>query len=115
VTRVALPIQFRFDSTDFTEAGAAAAADLADYLRLEMPDTITLVGHADPTGNPAHNRRLSLRRAEAVRDFLRARGFAGDIRVEGRGQDEPFDPATPAALTVEQLHQLHRRVELRRQ
>lgn len=114
VTRVALPIQFLFDSTDFTEAGAAAAADLAEYLRAQGDGPITLVGHADPSGSAEYNRRLSLRRAEAVRDFLLAQGLSAPVSVEGRGQDDPFQPASVAALTTDQLNQMHRRVELLR-
>lgn len=115
VTRVALPIQFHFDSTEFTEAGTAAAADLADYLRLQGAGAITLVGHADPVGNADYNRRLSLRRAEAVREFLAAQGLDMQIRVEGRGHDQPFEPASEAGLSRDQLHQMHRRVELLRE
>lgn len=115
VIRVALPIQFHFDSTEFTEAGTAAAVDLADYLRVQGDGPITLIGHADPVGNAEYNRRLSLRRAEAVRDYLAAHGLSGPIRVEGRGHDEPFQPATEAELTREQIHQMHRRVELLRE
>ncbi|MCC5989055.1 MAG: OmpA family protein [Pararhodobacter sp.] len=114
VTRVALPIQFHFDSNEFTEAGAAAAADLADYLRVQGDGPITLIGHADPVGNAEYNRRLSLRRAEAVRDYLATQGLTVPIRVEGRGHDEPFQPATEAELTRDQIHQMHRRVELNR-
>lgn len=114
VTQVALPIQFRFDSTEFTSTGLAAADDLAAYLRAQGDGPVTLIGHADPTGAAEYNRGLSLRRAEAVRDHLRARGLAGPITVEGRGHDEPFEPASAATLDRDQLHQLHRRVELRR-
>ena len=114
VTRVALPIQFQFDSTDFTEVGAAAAGDLADYLRAQGDGPITLVGHADPSGTAEYNRRLSLRRAEAVRDFLTAQGLSAPVSVEGRGQDDPFQPASVASLTTDQLNQMHRRVELLR-
>lgn len=115
VTRVALPIQFRFDSTEFTEPGAAAARDLADYLQAQGDGPITLIGHADPTGAAEYNRHLSLRRAEAVRDFLAGQGLSLSIRVEGHGQDEPFEPATFGTLTEDQRNQLHRRVELRRE
>lgn len=114
VTRVALPIQFHFDSTDFTTIGEAAAADLADYLRVQGADRVTLVGHADPVGAADYNRRLSLRRAEALRDYLRSQGLRIQITVDGRGHDEPFQPAIENELNTDQLHQMHRRVELLR-
>lgn len=52
--------------------------------------TVLLVGHADRSGSEAYNMPLSMRRAEAVRDALTARGVpAGAIRLDSRGESEP--------------------------
>lgn len=115
VARVAVPVQFEFARTDFTDQGQAAVADLLDYLRLEGAEAITLVGHTDPVGSRARNMELSVQRAEAVAGWLRANGFQGRIAVEGRGPDEPLEVDNPALYTTEQLHQIFRRVELVRQ
>ena len=114
VREVAVPVQFHFDSVEFTDKGRAAATDLVDYLNRQEVPAVTLIGHADPVGNPEYNRALSLRRAQAVADYLRMAGYRGAVRVEGRGQDEPFAVDDPSRYTQAQLHQLHRRVELRR-
>lgn len=114
VREVAVPVQFYFDSVEFTEKGRAAAADLIDYLERQGMPAITLIGHADPVGDPEYNRGLSLRRAQAVADRLQAHGYSGEVRVEGRGQDEPFRVDDPGRYSLAELHQLHRRVELRR-
>ncbi len=115
VREVAIPVQFHFDSVEFTEKGRAAAADLLDYLERQGMPAITLIGHADPMGDPEYNRELSLRRAQAVADRLRTQGYSGEVRVEGRGYDEPFQVDDPGRYSLAELHQLHRRVELRRQ
>ncbi|MCC6006310.1 MAG: OmpA family protein [Rhodobacteraceae bacterium] len=115
VARVAVPVQFEFARTDFTEQGQAAVADLLDYLQLEGAQAITLVGHTDPVGSRARNMELSVQRAEAVAGWLRANGYQGRITVDGRGPDQPLEVDNPALYSTEQLHQIFRRVELVRQ
>jgi outer membrane protein OmpA-like peptidoglycan-associated protein len=51
---------------------------------------IEVVGHADNTGNPYYNRRLSLKRATAVVNELVRRGISSSrLLVVGRGSDDP--------------------------
>jgi len=70
---------------------------------------VVISGHTDSTGTAAHNRELSLRRAEAVRQYLITQGCQADrLTAEGYGPDQPIgDNATPEG------RQLNRRVELR--
>ena len=50
----------------------------------------TIVGHTDNQGSRGYNKRLSLDRANAVMDWLTAKGIAASrISAEGRGMDEP--------------------------
>ncbi len=54
---------------------------------------IRLVGHADRAGPDWYNDRLSLRRAEAVKKALAARGIPADAMVTiGKGEREPLVP-----------------------
>ena len=55
-------------------------------------------GHTDNTGDPAANQRLSQQRAEAVRDYLVARGVpAASLTARGFGSADPVaDNATEA-------------------
>jgi outer membrane protein OmpA-like peptidoglycan-associated protein len=54
---------------------------------------IEVVGHTDRVGPAANNDRLSLRRAERVRDELLRLGVAADrLQVSGRGEREPLVP-----------------------
>lgn len=111
---VALPVEFEFDSSEFTEKGMAAANDLLRQLTGGDATRITLIGHTDPAGSAAYNQRLSEERASALAAFLEQGGYRGEILIEGRGEAEPPDVPNPDQFTPEQLDQLARRVELRR-
>ncbi len=55
--------------------------------------TITVVGHADKSGSPAYNEKLSLRRADGVKGALVGEGIeAGKITTSGRGESDPMVP-----------------------
>jgi peptidoglycan-associated lipoprotein len=48
-----------------------------------------LTGHADPRGDPDFNRRLALRRAHAVGDYLVRRGVPQScIEVRSQGEEQ---------------------------
>lgn len=112
--RVALPITFEYDSTNFDAKGQAAAADLLDFLSRQGQQDITLIGHTDPRGDDAYNLALSRRRAEAVKRFLLTQNYLGAIHTEGRGESEPMALDDPQAYSEEERYRLDRRVELRR-
>ncbi|MBK6007498.1 OmpA family protein [Ramlibacter ginsenosidimutans] len=59
---------------------------------------VRIVGHTDNTGGDALNDRLSLERAESVKNYLVDRGVRADsIQVAGRGEREPVaDNSTEA-------------------
>jgi outer membrane protein OmpA-like peptidoglycan-associated protein len=66
---------------------------LANVLRL-MQDDPTLraeiVGHTDSTASNEYNMRLSQRRAQAVRDYLEAKGIPiTRIRLDWKGETQP--------------------------
>ena len=68
----------------------------------------SVTGHADRAGSEAYNLALSLRRANAVRDALVARGILSqNISVAGRGEAEPAVP-TPDGVR----EPANRRVEI---
>ena len=54
-------------------------------------ESIKIIGHTDPTGSAAQNSKLSLRRAQAVKRYLVAKGLdANKIQTEGLGGSEPL-------------------------
>ena len=112
VKRVPVPITFHTDSNRFTERGRLAAAELAEHLKTQRPESIAIAGHTDPRGTAAYNMELSRKRAEAVARYLGEQGFGGDIRTVAKGESERFPVADPSAWTEEERWRMDRRVEL---
>ena len=84
---------------------------VADSLVQYPNSLIDVFGFTDTTGSPATNQRLSEQRAQAVADYLIARGVARS-RIETRGYGE--DPAylrVPTADNVDEPR--NRRVEIK--
>lgn len=103
-----LSLNFRFNSGTF-ELDNKAQRDLQRVIRFfeQHPgQRAFLIGFSDSTGNDAHNRNLSLKRAEVVRDQLLSRGI-NVADVHGLGSLAPVaSNATPAG------RERNRRVEV---
>ena len=112
VKRVPVPVTFHTDSARFTERGRLAAAELAEHLKTQRPESVAIAGHTDPRGPAAYNLELSRQRAEAVARYLREQGFGGEIRTVAKGESERFPVADSSAWTEEERWRLDRRVEL---
>jgi outer membrane protein OmpA-like peptidoglycan-associated protein len=66
-----------------------------------------IAGHTDSSGDADYNQRLSIRRAEAVRQYLVSHGVSAQrLEVAGFGKDQPLTPEDPG-------NALNRRVEIR--
>jgi outer membrane protein OmpA-like peptidoglycan-associated protein len=74
----------------------------------EIP-AVEVQGHTDNRGNPATNRTLSERRANAVRTYLTNHGIAAArLRARGFGPDAPLESnATPAGRTRNRRVEFH--------
>jgi outer membrane protein OmpA-like peptidoglycan-associated protein len=88
--KISVPSEFSFDV-----GRAAIKPNMRPVLdtfaqNVEPTMRVRVVGHTDATGSDATNDRLSLERAQSVRDYLVGRGVAA-ARVEttGRGEREP--------------------------
>ncbi len=105
----------RSDLAAMSPQGRASLDALVARLRNEyiQIDRLNVIGHADPLGQPGPNERLSIERAQTVRDYLIQAGLSGArITSEGRGDREPVvmqcgRVATPQAITC---HAPNRRV-----
>jgi len=70
----------------------------ASSLQGDPTALVTIVGHTDSTGSNELNQRLSIERANSVRDYIVVRGVsAARVSTAGRGELEPVaDNATEA-------------------
>ena len=82
---------FLEDSDEMTaESDEEVGKIFAEMSSRPAPD-ILVIGHTDAVGTAQHNDKLSLQRAERVRDELIRLGMPEDsIAVEGRGKREPL-------------------------
>jgi outer membrane protein OmpA-like peptidoglycan-associated protein len=82
---------FAAGSDRLTPDAASPLSAVARQIRETKAGAVRIVGHTDGNGEADKNRRLSLRRAQAVRDYLVATyGFdAARFAVEGQGATQP--------------------------
>jgi OmpA-OmpF porin, OOP family len=93
VTTQDFVVYFAWDRADLDAAAQRVIDMAAAAARSSTQARINLVGHADLSGSPDYNLRLSLRRADAVRQALVARGITADrTNVTGVGDSEPAVP-----------------------
>ena len=82
---------FAFDAATLRPEGRSALDGFMAQLGGLQFDTIGIEGHTDRLGGAAYNQRLSLRRAEAVKDYFVVQGRVAPekLRVSGKGESAP--------------------------
>ncbi|WP_020652506.1 outer membrane protein OmpA [Massilia niastensis] len=81
---------FDFDKAVLKPAGKASLDELASKLGDMNLEVIIAVGHTDSVGTDAYNQKLSVRRAEAVKSYLKGKGLEENrIYTEGKGEKQP--------------------------
>lgn len=101
-------LYFLPDSDELTSASKRELEHvIAEIRRRPLPD-IVVIGHTDTVGARSYNDRLSLARAERMRELLVERGIpAGHVQARGRGERELLVP------TANEVHEpRNRRVEI---
>ena len=83
-------IMFEFDKSDLSPAAMAILDEKVTVFRNNPALTIEITGHTDSTGTDAYNMALGVRRAEAAREYLIAKGVAGNrIMIDSKGESQP--------------------------
>jgi outer membrane protein OmpA-like peptidoglycan-associated protein len=101
-------LKFEFDKAELQPEDRELLSRIAGILMTATDTTISVNGYTDDVGTEAYNQALSLRRAEAVRDYLVKAGLpAGILSVNGKGKSFPLVPGTSDAARAK-----NRRVEL---
>jgi type IX secretion system PorP/SprF family membrane protein len=106
--KATLHFNFTFASFEIEEEEASYLNELANAFK-DNPDLrIKLTGHTDDVGSEKFNLKLSIQRAEKIREFLALRGVSPDrVTVDGKGESEPL-----TSNTTEEGKSKNRRVEL---
>ncbi|MDI1272471.1 OmpA family protein [Polaromonas sp.] len=84
-------ISFATGRSDVSTTFAPILNQFATSLNQNPVTTVTIIGHTDSTGSDAINNPLSIDRANSTRNYLVARGVAGNrVATDGRGSREPI-------------------------
>lgn len=88
-----VPVLFAYDSTEIVACSISALHALREHLAEEPRiRVLEIEGHADGNGSDEYNDALSLRRAEAIRDWLIAHGVERErLQVTARGERAPIE------------------------
>lgn len=94
---VAVPVPFDFDSDRLTTTGRWAVDQLAEVFKLNAQDKFIIQGHTDAVGTEEYNKELSMRRAQAVADYLvQKHGISRDrLETQGLGESNLLLPGDP--------------------
>lgn len=101
-------VSFDFNSAAIKSTFYSPLNKIADIMNRYPQTQIVIVGHTDSVGSEQYNLELSLRRANAVADYLVMHGVAKSrLGTEGRGELEPIAMNDTAAGKAQ-----NRRVEI---
>lgn len=88
-------VNFEFNKATLTMESEIILERAHKALHASPDLSVLIVGHTDNVGSAAYNKKLSLRRAEAVKSWLVKRGISvRRLSVAGKGFDEPIDDNT---------------------
>jgi len=92
VEKITLRFHFEFNSVDLDDETEDFLSNLETTLREDPRIKLKVTGHTDNVGNEKFNQRLSVKRAQTVKDFLVKKGIdPSRIEVDGKGWSEPID------------------------
>jgi outer membrane protein OmpA-like peptidoglycan-associated protein len=104
-----LMVFFDFDKAELLGESVSELERLAEFMKWNSSIRIALDGHTDDVGSDEYNDALSLRRADAVRNYLSGAGIdPSRIATHGLGKRQPL-----VQDTTEEARRANRRVEMK--
>ena len=102
-------ILFEFDKSAITDSCKGQLKNLVKELKTSAWANIELYGHCDSSGSLAYNDRLSIKRVEAVHQFLLSEGIIDSVIIlkKGYGENKPLNENAS-----KEQRSLNRRVEI---
>jgi len=102
-------VNFDFNKADIRPEARPILDEAISTLKEYKDITLSVEGHTDSIGSDAYNQKLSVRRAQAVADYLEKGGItASRMTIKGFGESQPVASNDTAEGRAE-----NRRVELR--
>ncbi len=101
-------ILFDFDSSALRSSSRDELREMAEVFNRYDDTTIDVQGHTDSVGSASYNKRLSVRRASSVANYLENLGVSGS-RIDAFGYGESRPKASNGSSSGRQLN---RRVEI---
>lgn len=93
--------QFEFDSSEINPKYMSRLAEAASLLKANPELSLIVTGHADATGNKAHNDKLALERAQQVERYLAIFGLTKErIQVNSVGSTHPLFKGESAGVRL---------------
>jgi outer membrane protein OmpA-like peptidoglycan-associated protein len=92
---LAADVLFDFDKADVLPKAEETLGKAADIIRQRGPKgTVRIEGHTDGKGDDNYNMKLSVRRAESIRNWLVQKGGLASVHftTEGFGKTRPVAP-----------------------
>lgn len=100
-------IEFDTGKATLRKASLPRLESVLEFMRLKKRARVEIAGHTDNVGNPRANKKLSERRAKAVRKYLVSKGIeASRLTAVGYGDEFPI-----ADNDTEPGRQMNRRIE----
>ena len=105
---------FDFNKSTLKPEAEEMLTQLAANLESMGDESVRITGHTDSKGDNNYNKKLSLARANAVKDWLVNKGLKNQIITEGKGEEEPIaENTTSDGKDNEEGRAKNRRVEVK--
>lgn len=106
-------IYYAYNSHEILDDAGSDLDILAHVMKANPGIHIRIESHTDCRGTHAYNQNLSVRRAEAVRQYLIRKGIEEDrMTIRGYGESRPRNNCSDGVLCNEEQHKYNRRTEI---